>query len=117
MALLPDDFQRRASNLMNQGCELTLLERALLRIDSSRIGSESWRFPGVLVEAVKFPHKPEGSQSPLARDLYLAQRHTNPEEDLPSPARSKTAMDRLSLDSETTYQFDLGTRIPNPLRF
>jgi putative nucleotidyltransferase with HDIG domain len=120
MALLPEDFQRRASNLLNQGCELPLVERVLCGLTHAELGAkalERWRFPPAFVEAVMFHHRPERSESPMASILYLAERCTNPEEDLPSPARSKTAMDRLNLDSENSYQFDLSSRILNSLRF
>jgi putative nucleotidyltransferase with HDIG domain len=120
MALLPEDFQRRASNLLNQGCELPLVERVLCGLTHAELGAkalERWRFPPAFVEAVMFHHRPERSASPMASILYLAERCTNPEEDLPSPARSKTAMDRLNLDSENSYRFDLSSCILNSLRF
>ena len=120
MALLPDSFQSRASNLLKKGCELSLVERALCGLTHAELGAkalERWRFPPIFVDAVRFHHQPERSESPIAAILYLTERCTNPDEDLPSLARSKAAMDRLRLDSDICYHLDLGARLLNPLRF
>ena len=76
---------------------------------------ERWRFPPHLVEAVRFHHKPEQTESPLAAVLYLMERSINPQEAPPSLARSKAAMDRLRLNAGMAFALDLGWR-ENPLR-
>jgi len=103
MALLPEEFQRRQTRLMQKGCELLLVERVLCGSSHAELGARAlqhWNFPRNLVEAVRFHHEPERSESPLTSILYLAERWTNPWEDLPSLARTKAALDRLGMTTE-----------------
>jgi putative nucleotidyltransferase with HDIG domain len=101
--LLPQEFQLRSAQLLEKGCELLLVERVLCGFSHAELGARAlklWSFPATLVEAVRFHHEPERSESALTAILYLAERWTNPWEDLPSLVRSKSALDRLGLDVE-----------------
>jgi HD-like signal output (HDOD) protein len=103
IALLPQKYQGRSTDLLKRHCELLLVERVLCGSSHAELGAkalEMWSFPKKLVEAVRFHHQPEQSNSELAAMLYLAERWTNPWEDLASPARLKAALDRLGLPPE-----------------
>ena len=119
MALLPERFQTRSTHLSEQGCQLSLVEQVLCGATHAEIGAsalERWKFPQNLVEAVRFHHRPEQTESPLAAVLYLMERSINPEETPPSLVRSKAALDRLRLSAGMEFSVDPGWR-DNPLRF
>jgi putative nucleotidyltransferase with HDIG domain len=121
MALLPDVFQHRSAQLLKKGCELMLVEKVLCGSSHAELGAkalEQWSFPPKLIEAVRFHHEPEQSDSALTSILYLAERWTNPWEDLPSSARSKTALERLGIQTETLDDRDMRMQSSlNSLRF
>ncbi len=118
MALLPAEFQRRSRRLLEKGCELMLVERALCGSSHAELGAnalQSWGFPERLIRAVQFHHEPERSDSSLAAVLYLAERTTNPWEDLSSPVRMRVALGDLGIEHERLAEAASPARL-EPLR-
>ncbi|MBZ5604244.1 MAG: HDOD domain-containing protein [Acidobacteriia bacterium] len=114
MALLPPEFQRRSARLLEKGCELMLVERALCGSSHAELGAAAlrqWGFPDTLIDAVRFHHEPDLSDSALASVLYLAERCTNPWEDLPSIVRRTAAMNRLGLQHEALSSVDRSSKL------
>jgi len=119
ISLLPEHFQARYTHLYREGCEVCLVEQVLCGATHAEFGAnamERWRFPQNLVEAVRFHHRPEQTNSALAAVLYLTERAINPEEAPPSLARSKAALGRLRIEAGSHFRLDAGRRL-DPLRF
>jgi HD-like signal output (HDOD) protein len=119
MALLPEKFQSRSSRLLQQGCELSIVERALCGSTHAQLGAtalERWNFPRHLIDGVRFHHQPEACPSPIAAVLYLTERCSSPNEDIPSIARWKAATGRLGLDLGAPLRFERSGEWLNGLR-
>jgi len=118
-ALLPAKYQSTSARLLREGCELSLVERALCGSTHAELGAtalQRWNFPRNLIEAVRFHHRPEACESSLAAVLYLTERCTNPAEDIPSAARSKAAIERLGFDRTITLEIKSEAGILDSLR-
>jgi hypothetical protein len=63
--------------------------------DHAELGADllaRWSFPGEIVAAVGFHHRPEATDSRLAAMLYVAEYLTGSEEDIPSISRLAAAL-------------------------
>ncbi len=77
------------------GFPVTYAELLATGTDHAAVGAEmlrGWGFPGSVIEAVRYHHRPELTRSPLAALLYSVE---DPEEMLPSLARDHGAAKRL----------------------
>ncbi len=74
-------------------------------LDHTAIGAEilrHWLMPVDLIDSVEHHHQPERGSSPLASVLYLAEYWSGSQEDLPSLARLRFALDQLEMKPEDT---------------
>jgi HD-like signal output (HDOD) protein len=95
------------ARLVERGCPDTYAECLLLGADHGEIGARTltrWGFPEHLVEAVRFHHQPERSESALAALLYLAEFWAGLDEDLPSFYRVEHCLARTGLSLESLTQ-------------
>ena len=102
-SLLSRDFQVTAQDLLEHGCPVVLVERALSGANHAEIGSEllrSWRIPPPIPEAVSCHHDLSESAIPLAAILYLTEFSTMADEDLPSFLRLDRALHILDLPKQ-----------------
>lgn len=110
MATLPSEFQARSARLIEKGCELVPVERALCGFDHAEAGAialRHWSFPEDMAHAVQHHHHPERSDSKMTALLYLTEHWTNSCEDLPSLVRLKTASARLGLTAGALADFEV----------
>ena len=93
-AIMPPAFQQRFQRLTDGSCPPVEVEMCLSGRCHGEVGAETlaqWKFPGDIIQAVRWHHRPECSSSPLASLLYLAEFVTESQEDLPSFVRLNTA--------------------------
>jgi len=98
---LPAKLTTQYAALTDMGCEPMFAETLLASFDHTVAGREvmeRWNLPKHLIEAVELHHQPERSESILTQVLYLAEHCSGSQEDIPSMARFKTAIDRTGLD-------------------
>jgi HD-like signal output (HDOD) protein len=94
----------RYSRLVEKGCPPVYVEQSLFGRDHGEIGSEIlslWSFPARIVEAVRFHHQSERSESPVASMLYLAEFWSGQDEDLPSFVRIRECTVRTGISIES----------------
>ena len=93
-SIMPPAFMERFHRLTDGGCPPVEVEMCLAGRCHGEVGSETleqWKFPGEIVEAIRWHHRPERSTLPLSSLLYLAEFITDSQEDLPSYIRLNTA--------------------------
>ena len=103
----PPETRERHARLLEGGCPVTYVERLLFGCDHGEIGAEilaQWKFSGELVEAVRFHHQPERSESPLTAFIYLVEFWSGLDEDLPSFRRVEQCLSRTGLNLEVLAQ-------------
>jgi putative nucleotidyltransferase with HDIG domain len=99
-SIMPPAFIERFHRLTDGGCPPVEVEMCLSGRCHGEVGSETlaqWKFPPEIVEAIRWHHRPERSDLPLASVLYLAEFITDSQEDLPSYIRLKTAFQRAGI--------------------
>ena len=107
------------ARLEERGCPATYTERLLFGADHGEIGScilAGWGFPDHLVDAVRYHHQPERSESPLAAFLYLAEFWSGLDEDLPSFYRVEHCLKRTGLSLELLAQVEPSDNVFKALR-
>ncbi len=88
------------TRLLERGCEPTFAEAVLCGFDHGVGGADVlrlWSFPEHLIAAVQNHHQPEHTDSELAAILYLAEFWSGSDEDLPSWARLRAALERSGI--------------------
>ena len=106
-------------NLIEGGCPPAYVERLLLGRDHGEIGADliaGWNFPDEFIEAVRFHHQPERSQSALAAMAYLAEFWSGLDEDIASFGRVEACLDRTGLTLETLMELGRPDAALNALR-
>jgi putative nucleotidyltransferase with HDIG domain len=76
--------------LLDHGCPPVYAEDLLVGCDHGKAGAdiaEHWRLPARHVEAIRYHHRPERIDSPLAHLLYLVEWRLGHVEDMPSAHR------------------------------
>ncbi|HTA68955.1 MAG TPA: HDOD domain-containing protein [Bryobacteraceae bacterium] len=102
-SIMPAVFLERFYRLTDRGCPAIEVEICLSGLCHGEVGAQTlvqWKFPGTLVEAVRWHHRPERCSSSLASLLYLAEVVSESEEDLPSAIRMRTACRLTGIDPE-----------------
>ena len=102
-SIMPATFLERFYRLTDWGCPAVEVETCLSGLCHGEVGAQTlvqWKFPGALVEAVRWHHRPERSSSSMASLLYLAEVVSESEEDLPSAIRMRTACRLSGIDPE-----------------
>jgi HD-like signal output (HDOD) protein len=102
-SIMPAAFLERFYRLTDRGCPAIEVEICLSGLCHGEVGAQTlvqWKFPGALVEAVRWHHRPERCSSSLASLLYLAEVVSESEEDLPSAIRLRTACRLTGIDPE-----------------
>lgn len=98
---LPSKLTTQYAALTEAGCEPMFAETLLASFDHTVAGREvmeRWNLPKHMVEAVELHHQPERCDSILTQVLYLAEHCSGSQEDIPSMARFKIAIERTGLD-------------------
>jgi HD-like signal output (HDOD) protein len=101
---LPGAILERYNRLVENGCPRAYVEQVLFRQDHGEIGAAilaQWNFPASAIEAVRFHHQPERSESPVASLVYLAEFWCGQEEDLPSYVRIRECAARTGISLES----------------
>jgi HD-like signal output (HDOD) protein len=104
---LPRETLTTHRNLVEGGCPAAYVERLLLGRDHGEIGAgliAEWHFPEEFIDAVRFHHQPERSESKLASLAYLAEFWSGLDEDLPSFGRVEACLARVDLTLETLME-------------
>ena len=102
-SIMPAAFLERFYRLTDRGCPAVEVEICLSGLCHAEVGAQTlvqWKFPGALVEAVRWHHRPERSTSVIASLLYLAEVFSESEEDLPSAIRTRAACRQTGIDPE-----------------
>jgi len=102
-SIMPAAFLERFYRLTDRGCPAVEVEICLSGLCHGEVSAQTltqWKFPGALVEAVRWHHRPERSSSSFASLLYLAEVVSESEEDLPSAIRMRTACRLAGIDPE-----------------
>jgi putative nucleotidyltransferase with HDIG domain len=97
---LPAADTIRLEEAMSGGCARVYAERLILGTDHAVLGGKiaaEWRLPEEMTEAILQHHRPERTDTPLGRLLYLAECLSGSEEDLPSLIRLERSLDRIGL--------------------
>lgn len=98
---LPAKLTAQYAALTEQGCEPMFAETLLASFDHTVAGREvmlRWNLPPHMIRSVELHHQPERCDSILTQVLYLAEHCSGSQEDMPSMARFKIAMERTGLD-------------------
>jgi HD-like signal output (HDOD) protein len=104
---LPREAMATHSRLVAAGCPGAYVERLLLGCDHGEIGAgliAAWHFPEEFIDAVRFHHQPERSDSKLASLAYLAEFWSGLDEDLPSFGRVDACLARVGMTLETLME-------------
>ncbi|MEO8595384.1 MAG: HDOD domain-containing protein [Candidatus Solibacter sp.] len=104
---LPRESLKAHRNLLDGGCPTTYVERLLLGVDHGQIGAQllaGWNFPEAFVEAVRFHHQPERSESALASMAFLAEFWSGLDEDIASFGRIDACLDRVGITLEALVE-------------
>ena len=104
---LPAETLATYRRLVENGCPETYVERLLLGRDHGEIGAgllAGWNFPENVIEAVRFHHQPERSESLLAAMAYLAEFWSGLDEDLPSFGRVEACLARTGMTYESLIE-------------
>ena len=95
------------------GCPV-FAELVLCRFEHGELGSDIlrvWNFPEHLIEAIRYHHQPEQSDSQMASLLYIAEFWSGAEEDVPSALRMGRALERTGLTPERLEGLDESGRL------
>lgn len=120
IAALGSDVPARHDRLLEQQVECVFADLLLCGTDHAATGAEilrRWRVAPHIVEAVECHHQPECSEGALASALSLAEHWSGSQEDLPSLARIRFALDKLGLQPQDTRRLavpDNSNREPIP---
>ena len=90
----------RLQGLEYGGCPKVYAENLLLRTDHAALGAEiaaGWRLPEAMVSVIRYHHRPEKTENPLADLLYVAEHLGGAGEDLPSAIRLESALSGIGL--------------------
>jgi HD-like signal output (HDOD) protein len=101
--LAPAEVSAVRQRLIRNGCATSVAEVLTCGATHAEAGADvlrHWGLPADYIEAVEFHHEPEHVDLPLASLLYLAEQCTGSEEDLPSAARMRHALDVLGVTGE-----------------
>jgi putative nucleotidyltransferase with HDIG domain len=101
--LAPPEVSAMRERLIRNGCATAVAEVLTCGATHAEAGADvlrHWGLPEDYIEAVEFHHEPEHVSLPLASLLYLAEQCTGSEEDLPSAARMRHALDVLGVTGE-----------------
>ncbi len=93
--------------LVERGCPPAFVEQVLFGMDHGEIGAallDQWGFPESLVEAVRYHHQPERTQSAGAAFAYLMEFWSGLDEDLPSFHRVQDCLARTGMTIESLTQ-------------
>ena len=119
-SIMPAAFLERFYRLTDRGCPAVEVEICLSGLCHGEVGAQTltqWKFPGGLVEAVRWHHRPERSSSTIASLLYLAEVVSESEEDLPSAIRMRTACRLTGIDPEALADLNREQGYLETLRF
>jgi HD-like signal output (HDOD) protein len=94
----------RYNRLVENGCPSAYVESLLWGCDHGELGSQvllEWNFPDRIVEAVRFHHQPERSESPIASLLFLAEVWCGLGEDTASILRTQLSSKQTGITMES----------------
>jgi HD-like signal output (HDOD) protein len=98
--LVPGRAAAARDRLIKNGCEIAVAELLTCGADHAEAGAlvlDHWGLPDRYIEAVRFHHQPQVTDSKLASLLYLVEFWTDSCEDPASTMRLRAALDRLDL--------------------
>jgi HD-like signal output (HDOD) protein len=99
--LVPASVAASRDRLVQNGCEISIAELLTCGIDHAEAGAlvlRHWGLPDAYIEAIRFHHQPQATDSNLAALLYLVEFWTESREDPASNVRLRAALNRLDLD-------------------
>lgn len=106
----PPHVSAARRRLVNNGCESVIAEVLVCGTDHAGAGAlvlDYWNFPLAFVEAVRFHHEPQATDSKLAALLYLVEFWTESNEDPTSQVRLNIALEQLGLSQSFVTQMRL----------
>ena len=115
--IAPPHVNAARKRLEKNGCESQIAELLVCGTDHAGAGAlvlDHWNFPLSFVEAVRFHHEPQATDSKLAALLYVVEFWAESNEDPASQVRLSIALERLSLSQDFVTQMRL-KRPPMPL--
>ena len=115
--IAPPHVNAARKRLENNGCESQIAELLVCGTDHAGAGAlvlDHWNFPLSFVEAVRFHHEPQATDSKLAALLYVVEFWAESNEDPASQVRLNIALERLNLSQDFVTQMRL-KRPPMPL--
>jgi HD-like signal output (HDOD) protein len=98
----PGEAGTSMAHLLQRGCDPLFAEMMLFGCDHSGIGAEvltGWNFPESIIEGVRWHHRPEGSESPLASLLFLADAYNSETVGAGSPRAERHALAVTGVDA------------------
>ena len=98
--LVPVSVEAARNRLLANGCEIAVAELLTCGMDHAEAGAlvlRQWGLPDHYVEAIRFHHQPQATDSKLAALLYLVEFWTDSGEDPASNVRLRAALHRLDL--------------------
>jgi putative nucleotidyltransferase with HDIG domain len=110
LRLVPSNVSVIRHRLIEAGCAPAIAEVLTCGVNHAQAGAivmRSWQMPEDFIAAVECHHEPERCSSPMASLLYLLEHWSDSEEDLPSTARLKYALERTGLRMEDVDQLRL----------
>jgi HD-like signal output (HDOD) protein len=113
---LPQHVAAASKRLTNNGCETAIAELLVCGTDHAGAGAlvlQHWNFPSEYIEAVRFHHEPQATDSKLAALLYLVEFWSDSNEDPASASRLHVALERLKISQESVIKM----RLPTPRFF
>ena len=115
--IAPPHVNAARKRLEKNGCESQIAELLVCGTDHAGAGAlvlDHWNFPLSFVEAVRFHHEPQATDSKLAALLYVVEFWAESNEDPASQVRLSIALERLGLSQDFVTQMRL-KRPPMPL--
>ena len=100
--LVPASVAAARERLHQNGCEIAVAELLTCGMDHAEAGAlvlRHWGLSDQYVEAIRFHHQPQATDSKLAALLYLVEFWTDSGEDLASNVHLRAALNRLDLSA------------------
>lgn len=106
LQLPPKEARDARDRLISRGTPRLVAELLTCGMSHAEAGAEVlrvWSFPHAFIEAVRWHHEPERSDSKITSLLYLVEFWSDASEDLPSNARVRAALDNLGIGAKELY--------------